>query len=266
MELERLFAALVTVIRDTDPKRLHQTHRLRDIQHGYVPYRDVRQELGLECSEDHEVLLLRMCAGEGALFSIPDDEILSAFRREAEGTNPDLSLLQEFGDMEVRLEDAAIEKAMAGPTSAGSAYQPPGEASEDPVTEDTEAENDNPEATVIPLNRGSESQDFELPTPPPIPEPVHLHIDSRDKPVEDTEPVSAPPFDLMPDGPAEVPASQADSPACAYCGGTLPGTREAHFCPHCGQNLHMIRCGQCQAELEYGWRHCIACGHPVPDS
>jgi hypothetical protein len=32
------------------------------------------------------------------------------------------------------------------------------------------------------------------------------------------------------------------------------------FCPHCGQDLSVLRCGACSAELEPGWKFCVACG------
>lgn len=47
---------------------------------------------------------------------------------------------------------------------------------------------------------------------------------------------------------------------CSFCGGSLPTDRVAHFCPHCGQHLQALRCHRCQTEVEFGWRHCIACG------
>lgn len=50
------------------------------------------------------------------------------------------------------------------------------------------------------------------------------------------------------------------SEPCSFCGGSLPTDRVAHFCPHCGQHLQALRCHRCQTEVEFGWRHCIACG------
>lgn len=47
---------------------------------------------------------------------------------------------------------------------------------------------------------------------------------------------------------------------CKYCGGTLPEGREITYCPHCGQNLSIVRCPGCGSELESGWKFCITCG------
>jgi hypothetical protein len=51
---------------------------------------------------------------------------------------------------------------------------------------------------------------------------------------------------------------------CEYCGGVLPGNREARFCPHCGQPQEgELRCGGCGSELDVGWAYCLSCGRPT---
>jgi hypothetical protein len=47
---------------------------------------------------------------------------------------------------------------------------------------------------------------------------------------------------------------------CSCCGGSLPEGRVVNFCPHCGEHLTPLTCPRCQAEVEFGWKHCIACG------
>jgi hypothetical protein len=53
---------------------------------------------------------------------------------------------------------------------------------------------------------------------------------------------------------------RSSRPGCQYCGGDLPEDRPVHFCPSCGQNLLQRRCAACSAELEPGWKFCVACG------
>jgi hypothetical protein len=66
-----------------------------------------------------------------------------------------------------------------------------------------------------------------------------------------------------------VPASptsvneRTDASRCRYCGGDLPPGRTMNYCPHCGQNLQVINCAACGAEVEAGWRFCVACGKTV---
>jgi len=67
-----------------------------------------------------------------------------------------------------------------------------------------------------------------------------------------------------------VPRATPDSlqaasatPRCRYCGGDLPPGRTLNYCPHCGQNLQVRNCPACGAEVEAGWRFCVACGKAV---
>jgi hypothetical protein len=50
---------------------------------------------------------------------------------------------------------------------------------------------------------------------------------------------------------------------CQYCQATLPVGRPVTFCPHCGQNVTVVNCAACGAELEAGWRFCTTCGRPT---
>ena len=64
-----------------------------------------------------------------------------------------------------------------------------------------------------------------------------------------------------------VRASAIPSEArCRYCSGGLPEGRELRFCPHCGQNLQVLNCPGCGAEIEPGWKFCVSCGKAVPES
>ncbi len=58
-------------------------------------------------------------------------------------------------------------------------------------------------------------------------------------------------------------AAAADEMRCRYCSGKLPQGRKVVFCPHCGQNLTVINCGACGAEVEVGWKYCVSCGRPT---
>jgi hypothetical protein len=69
---------------------------------------------------------------------------------------------------------------------------------------------------------------------------------------------SAPPRPLDPE--ADTAARPAARDGCRYCGQVLPEGREVHFCPSCGQNLLARRCAACSADLEPGWKFCVACG------
>jgi hypothetical protein len=274
MELERLFRELVNAIRASDPSRLHQPHRLREIQYGLVPYRSVRHALELECSEDHEMLILRLCAGEGGYLTVADTDARRAFGEEAAGSNADLGLLQVYGDIEVTLEAQAIDRSMVD-SEQESAYRPPDIApahdrDDDPAEPDFYGGDREAEATVIPLRTTSPASAEA--TSSPILEVMPVEVAQPDpEPSPEPEPAVAlsspapPPFGLSPDDETSTTEPTTSAAQCAYCGGSLPSTRQAIFCPHCGQNLTVIQCAHCAAELEYGWHHCITCGHPAPD-
>ena len=281
MELERFFRELVNAIREYDPSRLHQPHRLRDIQYGLVPYRSVRKTLELECSEDHEMLLLRLCAGEGGYFTLADADSCRAFSEEADGVNPDLGLLQVYGDIEVSLEAEAIDRSMMAPEEE-SVYRPPDVApAQDRDDEPAEPDGDEEaEAVVITLQDTSPTSAESSPRAKwevieeavVAPEP-ELEPEAEPEPDPEPEPEpsvempssSSPTDDLAPDDDSSATEATTSAPPCAYCGGSLPATRQANFCPHCGEDLTIIRCAKCSEELEEGWRHCIACGHRVSD-
>lgn len=56
-----------------------------------------------------------------------------------------------------------------------------------------------------------------------------------------------------------------DASRCRYCGRDLPQEtgRPVNFCPHCGQNLQVLNCPACGAEVEAGWKFCVSCGKAV---
>lgn len=62
---------------------------------------------------------------------------------------------------------------------------------------------------------------------------------------------------------APTPVTDAGAPACRFCGGELPMGRPLLFCPNCGQNLQVKNCPACGAEVEAGWKFCVACGKGV---
>lgn len=94
--------------------------------------------------------------------------------------------------------------------------------------------------------------------------------EARPSPARTSTPQAAPP--AMPR--ASTPAAHGavndavrggDSSRCRYCGRDLPtgGDRPVNFCPNCGQNLQVLNCPACGAEVEAGWKFCVACGKAV---
>ncbi len=72
---------------------------------------------------------------------------------------------------------------------------------------------------------------------------------------------SAPPAAVTLSAAVTPPAEPTPPRAgCRYCAQPLPVGRDVVFCPFCGQNLTVRRCAGCSAELEDGWKFCVACG------
>lgn len=84
-DLQHFFRQLVANLSASDPTRLYQALPVADIQEVIIPYRASRRVLALESAEDYEVLLLRLCAGEGGLARTDPPEIQARFQTELEG-------------------------------------------------------------------------------------------------------------------------------------------------------------------------------------
>ncbi len=227
-DLERFFRRLVDNLIAIDPARLHRPIRVGEIFDSIVPYRTNRRPLELETNEDYDLLLMRLCAGQGGYFEMVSEPVQQQFALELQEKNPDLALLRELADADVRLGTEPLAHAL-GP---------------------------DPEAAFAPPEVFEEELP-PLPAPAPTPTPAAAPVPPKDRP-EDVLRFS------LPEG--EESARPGRSPRCSYCGGALPANRAVNFCPHCGQNQVYTRCPECQSEIELGWKHCVSCGHFVGEA
>lgn len=252
-ELERLFRRLVANVAATDPARLHRPMRVAEILETHLPYRTNRRALAVDTSEDYELLVLRLAAGEGGLAHPQDPVAAQAFRAELASSNPDLGVLRRHGEAELALGGEALARAL-GPEPEERAYAPR-DWDEPPVS----PPGSTGEAT------GEIREEDDAPAAPPAPAGPSL------APVSDELLLDAIRFSRE-SQPAVPPPSLggeaepvAEGEPCLYCGGTLPLGRTVRFCPHCGQSQAGSRCPACEAEVELGWRFCVGCGHRLQD-
>jgi hypothetical protein len=217
-ELERFFRRLVANLDATDPARLHQPIPLEEIHGSIVPYRSNRRALGLESSEDYELVLLRLCAGEGGLVRTEPEEVRAQFAEELRSPNPDLSILHRSGPVLVFLRAEPLARARAPLPDPHLPYAPPGP----------------PPAGVI------AEPALDLPAPPPPPPDAPDAPDPYD---EET------PEELASGGPRCLYCGGSlptDRPArfCPHC-----GQRQAPpECPRCHSEVeagwrHCVNCG-----------------------
>ena len=111
-DVERFFRRLVSSLAAADPARLRQPVALDEIIRDLVPYRTNRRALGLETSEDYELVLLRLCAGEGNLVRTQPEEARERFAQEVRSTIPDLEALHSFEQVQLTLAGEAVTRAL----------------------------------------------------------------------------------------------------------------------------------------------------------
>ncbi len=227
-ELERFFRRFVANLAGSDPARLHRPIPLEDIHESIVPYRSNRRALLLDSSEDYELILLRLCGGEGGLVRTEPEEARARFAEEAESINPDLTVLRKFEHVLISIRSEPLARALGPDPDPELPYAPPA---------------------------GSALTGLDLPDLDPINDLATIEPEVvEDEPevvAEEPDPVDEP-----------LPG---DAPHCLYCGDVLPADRAVRFCPHCGQRQTPPECPHCHSDVEPGWRHCVSCGTSLAD-
>jgi hypothetical protein len=111
-DLERFFRQIVINLSAIDPALLRQPLLLSDLRNSIVPYRANRRALQMETSEDYELALMRLCAGEGGFVHTEPGEAQAEFASELESPNPDLTIVQRHEKALVSLDQNAVAKAI----------------------------------------------------------------------------------------------------------------------------------------------------------
>lgn len=230
-DVARLFRRLVSNIAALDPTRLDRPFPVAEIAQSLVPYRTHRTALKFETSEDYEMAVTRLLAGEGGYAMVEPEEARAALIAEAHSPNPDTAKFARLAGAMVRLDPEKIAAALA--------ESPPAPAVQPPVL-------------LRPSGSGDEIADGEADT----------DIDTTMTTEHQL------PFSLADDAsedepPTTQPRAVGPGAGCSYCGGELPVGRAVLFCPHCGQNVGVVHCPTCGSELDVGWRFCITCGQRV---
>ena len=231
-DVERFFRRLVANLASSDPARLHHPIPLEDVYQSIIPYRSNRRALHLETSEDYEMVLLRLCAGEGDLVRTEPEDARVEFVEEVKSPNPDLDVLRRLQHVVISLRSEPLARALEAEPALEAPY----------LTAPAVA----PPAPPIPGLDLPQVETFE---------PAGALLDDDPLPGEPVEPL------LDEDQLADEPAPSA--PHCLYCGDRLPADRPVRFCPHCGQRQAPAECPRCHSEVEPGWRHCVNCGTPL---
>jgi len=234
-ELERLFRRLVLNVAQLDPSRLDAPLPVVEIHQNFVPYRTHRAVLAIETNQDYEMTVLRLLAGEGGFARVEPDEVRQILEREAHAASPDTGIFRRFPRATVRLEPDQVRAALSAPEPAsGDAGEP-----EPPAPEAVAAA-----VTAFAFAKGEAATATDEADQPELPFSL-----AEGEPPEEIERVGR-----------EVTIGGAQ---CGFCGGDLPVGRTVIFCPHCGQNVGVMRCPVCATELDVGWQFCITCGREM---
>jgi hypothetical protein len=121
-DLERFFSQLVRNLAAADRDRLRQPLTLAEIRESIVPYRANRRALQLESSEDYELVVMRLCAGEGGFALVGPEAVRAEFVKEVGSPNPDLTLVERHEKAGVHLDPKAVARALD--PDPGLAYAP----------------------------------------------------------------------------------------------------------------------------------------------
>lgn len=120
-DLDRLLQTLVEVIREGQPERLRAPFQVSELYQKIIPYRGFKKRLGFDTSEDYDMAVLRLLAGERGYASVEPEEVMEQLTLEAEAINPTPGFYREFAAASVTLNASAIRPT----TSDREAYAPP---------------------------------------------------------------------------------------------------------------------------------------------
>jgi hypothetical protein len=120
-DLERLVRELATVISEEDPARFRTPFQVSELYQNMLPYRSYKTRLGFDSSEDYDMAILRLLAGERGYASVEPTEVQEQLAVEAAAINPTPGLYREFAAARVTLNANAVALANV----AVDAYAPP---------------------------------------------------------------------------------------------------------------------------------------------
>jgi hypothetical protein len=231
-DLERLFRGLIAAIRESGPARLRAPFQVSELYQSIIPYRGFKKQLGFDSSEDYDMAVLRLLAGERDYASVEPQEVREQLALEAEAISPTPGLYREFAAARVTLNVAAVQSL----DSEAESYAPPDARAEAPPD--------------------SEDERFGPPVELPEGDSAGLVF----------EPVDAPPRAVEPTRqPTAARDHPPNAPTCPDCSQTLPPGRQLVFCPFCGVQIAVFPCRSCGSEVEPGWTYCAECGRAATD-
>jgi Double zinc ribbon len=121
--LERLARQIASNL-SANPARLRQPFTVAELRDLIVPYRANRKALQFETSEDYELALMQLCAGESGFGRMEAADVGRLFSDEIASPNPDLSLLQQHEKALLILDLRSLQATAVRP-DPHQAFAPP---------------------------------------------------------------------------------------------------------------------------------------------
>lgn len=239
--VQRLHECLVDAIRERRPDAAERPLTVAEVYQDLVPYRAVRDALGIGLNADYEHALMRLFAGDGDRVRVEPAEAREELRSELDSPNPNVGLFRKFAACDVHVE---LPPDAEGPPAGG------------PGAQDSRPGGNRRTAAPAPDADGAPG------VAPARDEPAEPgeHPAQRAHPGQPAQPgqpasASSP---AQPGG--QAPAADPLPRVCAFCGEGLPAGREIGFCPYCGERQDHVPCRECGEPLDPDWRYCVACG------
>ncbi len=248
-ELERLYRHLISTVTASGTPRWQDPILLSDLM-ALIPYRTGRRALGIDSSEEYELLILRLAGGEGSYMHTEPEAVGQRFANEAVSVNPDLGVLREFRDARLMFAPAPLMRVLQGGNS----------------DEEWAPKTDRGPTIIVPEEKETPGRlDEATPGRPDArtPEPPRPAAPSLTRPPAPQPPRPSAPSTPRPPAPSSaptVPRPASDIDACIHCRRVLPVGRNVKFCPYCGGSQTAATCPACNEEVELSWKHCVNCG------
>lgn len=99
--LDQFYRTLTRILERERPDAYRSPVTVAELYQDIVPYRRMREALGIELHADYEHMLLRMLAGEDARVRIEPAEVREELAAEASAAEPNLSAYRRFAACEV---------------------------------------------------------------------------------------------------------------------------------------------------------------------
>lgn len=237
-DLDRLFCELVDSMRRGRPTALLKPLAVGEVHERVVPYRRVRDALGLRSNEDYEAALSRMLSGErGYLFG--EEELQQDLRAGLNELVADIRRYRSYPEARIWLNPEKI------PPPGDIRYAPPEvRDGTDWARAEVDVEAPSPDEEEA-GSLGDPRLESAVPVDPDRPD----RNDATGDGATSDESVSE----------ATNGVVAASAPSCPKCAEPIP--EAAAFCPFCGLPLSG-ECGSCGAAMQPSWRYCAACGSP----